>query len=150
MNVLIPVGFDGDCWVRYKLRIEEMRQSLALILFCIANMPTGFVKVDDFKVSNPSRAFMKYSMESLIHHFKLYSEGYNIPREETYAAVESPKGELGVYLMSDGSNKPFRCRIKSPGFLHLQGLGEMVRDSSLSDLVTVIGTSDIVFGEIDR
>jgi len=128
-----------------------MRQSCYLILQCLNNIPTaGFIKVDDRKVSPPSRAFMKYSMESLIHHFKLYTEGFAVSKEETYKAVEAPKGEFGVGLVSDGSNRPYRCRIKAPGFLHLQGLDFMSKNHLLADLVTIIGTQDIVFGEIDR
>jgi NADH dehydrogenase (ubiquinone) Fe-S protein 2 len=133
----IPVGTRGDCYDRYLIRIEEMRQSSKIIHQCLNNMPVGFVKVDDRKISPPSRALMKYSMESLIHHFKLYSEGYTVPVGETYATVEAPKGEFGVFLVSNGTNRPYRCRIKAPGFLHLQGLD-------------FIGTQDIVFGEVDR
>lgn len=150
INFMIPVGTAGDCFDRYKIRIEEMRQSLSILLYCIKKIPTGFVKVDDHKISPPSRAFMKYNMESMIHHFKLYSEHFNVPAEETYAAVEAPKGEFGVYLISDGTNKPYRCRIKAPGFLHLQALNYMATNHLLADLVTIIGTQDIVFGEVDR
>ena len=113
-------------------------------------MPVGFVKVDDRKISPPSRALMKYSMESLIHHFKLYSEGYTVPVGETYATVEAPKGEFGVFLVSNGTNRPYRCRIKAPGFLHLQGLDFMSKGHMIADVVTIIGTQDIVFGEVDR
>lgn len=151
MSFQIPVGSNGDCFDRYLIRVEEMRQSLNIIKQCLDNIPNaGFVKVDDRKISPPSRAFMKYSMESLIHHFKLYSEGYNIKPEEAYAAVEAPKGEFGVFLVSDGTNKPYRCRIKAPGFLHLQGLDFMSRGHMLADVVTIVGTQDIVFGEVDR
>lgn len=147
----VPVGSNGDCFDRYLIRVEEMRQSLNIIKQCLDNIPdVGFVKTDDRKISPPSRAFMKYSMESLIHHFKLYSEGYNIKPEEVYAAVEAPKGEFGVFLVSDGTNKPYRCRIKAPGFLHLQGLDFMSRGHMLADVVTIVGTQDIVFGEVDR
>jgi len=150
VDFLIPVGTEGDCLDRYKIRIEEMRQSLSILLYCIKNIPVGYIKVDDHKISPPSRAFMKYNMESLIHHFKLYSEHFNVPAEETYAAVEAPKGEFGVYILSDGFNKPYKCHIKAPGFLHLQALNFMATNHLLADLVTIIGTQDIVFGEVDR
>lgn len=151
MSFQVPVGSNGDCFDRYLIRVEEMRQSLNIIKQCLDNIPNvGFIKIDDRKISPPSRAFMKYSMESLIHHFKLYSEGYNIKPEEVYAAVEAPKGEFGVFLVSDGTNKPYRCRIKAPGFLHLQGLDFMSRGHMLADVVTIVGTQDIVFGEVDR
>jgi NADH dehydrogenase (ubiquinone) Fe-S protein 2 len=146
----VPVGVNGDCYDRYLIRIEEMRQSVSLIYQCLNKMPYGFIKVDDRKISPPARALMKYSMESLIHHFKLFTEGYNVPEGETYAVIEAPKGEFGVYLKSDGSNKPYRCRIKAPGFLHLQGLDFMSKGHMIADVVTIIGTQDIVFGEIDR
>jgi NADH dehydrogenase I D subunit len=146
----IPVGKNGDCFDRYLIRIHEMHESSAIILQCINNMPEGNVRVDDKKVTPPSRALMKYSMESLIHHFKLYTEGYNVPSGESYFAVEAPKGELGVYIRSLGGNKPYRCRIKAPGFLHLQALDMMTKGHMLADVVTVIGTQDIVFGEVDR
>ncbi len=146
----IPVGTSGDCYDRYLIRVEEMRQSLHLIHQCLNNMKPGFIKVDDYKISPPSRALMKHSMESLIHHFKLYSEGYHIPKEEAYTTIEAPKGEFGVYLVSNGSNKPYRCRIKAPGFLHLQALDFMSRGHMIADVVTIIGTQDIVFGEVDR
>lgn len=151
LDFIVPVGTNGDCYDRYLLRVEEMRQSCHLILQCLNNIPrAGFIKIDDRKISPPSRAFMKYSMESLIHHFKLYTEGFVVPKEETYIAVEAPKGEFGVGLISDGGNRPYRCRIKAPGFLHLQGLDFMSKNHLLADLVTIIGTQDIVFGEIDR
>ena len=146
----IPIGKNGDCYDRYLIRVEEIRESLGIMLYCLNNMPLGFVKVDDRKISPPSRAMMKYSMESLIHHFKLFSEGYSIPVGETYAAVEAPKGEFAVYLKSDGTNRPYRCRLKAPGFLHLQGLDMMCKQHMLADVVTIIGTQDIVFGEVDR
>jgi NADH dehydrogenase (ubiquinone) Fe-S protein 2 len=147
----IPTGKRGDCYDRYLIRVEEMKQSVNIILQCLELMPkTGFIKVDDRKISPPSRAFMKFSMESLIHHFKLFSEGYNVKSEESYAVIEAPKGEFGVYVKSDGTNRPFRCRIKAPGFLHLQALDFMSKYHLLADVVTVIGTQDIVFGEIDR
>jgi NADH dehydrogenase (ubiquinone) Fe-S protein 2 len=146
----IPVGLNGDCYDRYLIRVEEMRQSLRIIEQCLNQMPLGPIKVDDRKLSIPSRAQMKYSMESLIHHFKLFSEGYAIEEGEAYVTVEAPKGEFGVYLKSDGTNKPYRCRIKAPGFLHLQGLNFMSKGHLLADVVTMIGTQDIVFGEVDR
>ncbi len=147
----IPTGKRGDCYDRYLIRVEEMKQSVNIILQCLELIPkTGFIKVDDRKISPPSRAFMKFSMESLIHHFKLFSEGYNVKSEESYAVIEAPKGEFGVYVKSDGTNRPSRCRIKAPGFLHLQALDFMSKYHLLADVVTVIGTQDIVFGEIDR
>jgi len=146
----------GDCYDRYLIRLEEMRESLTIMLQCL-NFLSIFSKldnqdfiIDDYKIAPPTRAFMKSSMESLIHHFKLYTEGFIIPEEETYVVVEAPKGELGVFLSSKLSNKPYRCRIKAPGFLHLQGLNFMVQRAFLADLVTIIGTQDLVFGEIDR
>lgn len=150
LDFSIPVGINGDCYDRYLIRVEEMRQSLNIIYQCLNNIPGGFVKVDDRKVSPPARALMKYSMESLIHHFKLYSEGYNVPTGETYVAVEAPKGEFGVFLVANGTNRPYRCRIKAPGFLHLQGLDFMSKGHMIADVVTIIGTQDIVFGEVDR
>jgi len=150
VNFAIPVGTNGDCYDRYLIRIEEMRQSLSIILQCLNQLPAGFIKVDDRKISPPSRGMMKHSMESLIHHFKLYSEGFNVPKGEAYAVVEAPKGEFGVFVMSDGSNKPTRCRIRAPGFFHLQSLDFMSRGHLLADVVTIIGTQDIVFGEVDR
>jgi NADH dehydrogenase I D subunit len=146
----IPVGRSGDCYDRFLVRLEEMRESLRIMEQCIVKMPEGNFKVDDHKFTPPSRGLMKYSMESLIHHFKLYSEGYHVPEGECYVAVEAPKGEFGVYLKSDGSNKPYRCRIKAPGFLHLQGLDFMSKGHMIADVVTIIGTQDIVFGEVDR
>jgi NADH dehydrogenase (ubiquinone) Fe-S protein 2 len=150
VNFRIPFGSNGDCYDRYLIRMEEMRQSLAIIYQCLNIMPKGFIKVDDRKISPPSRANMKFSMESLIHHFKLYSEGYNVKDSETYTVVEAPKGEFGVYIKSDSTNKPYRCRIKAPGFLHLQSLDFMSREHMIADVVTIIGTQDIVFGEVDR
>jgi NADH dehydrogenase (ubiquinone) Fe-S protein 2 len=150
LNFSIPVGINGDCYDRYMIRVEEMRQSLIILLQCLEKLPVGYIKVDDRKISPPSRAMMKHSMESLIHHFKLYSEGFNVPKGETYVAVEAPKGEFGVFLKSDGTNRPYRCRVKAPGFLHLQALDFMSRGHLLADVVTIIGTQDIVFGEVDR
>jgi NADH:ubiquinone oxidoreductase subunit D len=127
-----------------------MYESVNIIKQCLAALPEGVIKSDDKKIVPPERADMKFSMESLIHHFKLYSEGFNVPQNETYGFVEAPKGEFGVYLVSDGSNKPYRCKIKAPGFLHLQSLNAMSKGHMIADVVTIIGTQDIVFGEIDR
>ena len=146
----IPIGKNGDCYDRYLVRMEEMRQSLKLIKQCLERMPKGAVTAGDPKVVPPKRALMKQSMEALINHFKLYSEGYHVPAGEVYTAVEAPKGEFGVYLISDGTNKPYRCRIHAPGFAHLQALDFMTQGHMLADVVAVIGTMDIVFGEIDR
>jgi len=146
----VPVGTRGDCFDRYLIRIEEMRQSLRIVEQCLNQMPDGPVRVDDAKVSPPRRAEMKDSMESLIHHFKLYTEGYNVPAGGAYGAVEAPKGEFGVYMISDGTNKPYRCKIRAPGFAHLAGLDFMSRGHMLADVVAIIGTQDIVFGEVDR
>jgi len=146
----IPVGKHGDCYDRYLVRMEEMRQSVKLIRQCVTKMPKGPVHTSNGKVAPPSRSAMKTSMEAMIHHFKLYSEGYHVPAGEVYAAVEAPKGEFGVYLVSDGTNRPYRCRIKAPGFAHLQGLDLLTRGHLLSDVVSNIGSLDVVFGEIDR
>jgi NADH-quinone oxidoreductase subunit D len=146
----IPVGNTGDCYARYLVRMEEMRQSIKLVKQCINNLPEGDIKVNDYKVSPPPRAEMKSSMEAMIHHFKLFTEGYHVPEGETYMAVEAPKGEFAVYLVSDGSNKPYRCHIRAPGFAHLQGLEFMSKGHMLADVVSNIGSLDIVFGEIDR
>ncbi len=151
MDFEVPVGLTGDCYARYLVRVEEMRQSNAIIRQCIEKMPKdGPVKVDDHKISPPKRADMKRSMEALIHHFKLYTEGYHVPAGEVYAAVEAPKGEFGVYLVADGTNKPYRCRIRAPGFPHLQAMEFMCKGHMLADSVAIIGAMDIVFGEIDR
>nr|YP_010206331.1 Nad7 [Alaria marginata]UAX19729.1 Nad7 [Alaria marginata]UAX19995.1 Nad7 [Alaria marginata]WKY96749.1 Nad7 [Alaria marginata]WKY96787.1 Nad7 [Alaria marginata]WKY96825.1 Nad7 [Alaria marginata] len=144
------VGRTGDCYDRYLVRVEEMRQSLSIVYQCLNKMPEGSIKVDDAKISPPSRAEVKQSMEALIHHFKLYTEGVSVPAGETYTATEAPKGEFGVYLVSDGSNRPYRCKIKAPGFSHLQALNFMANSHMLADVVTIIGTQDIVFGEVDR
>lgn len=146
----IPVGQNGDCYDRYLIRVQEMRESLKLIMQVLNNMPTGHVKVDDRKISVPSRNNLKGSMESLIHHFKLYSEGMSVPCGKGYVGTEAPKGEMGVFLISDGTNKPYRCKIKAPGFAHLQGIDFMSKGHLLADVVTMIGTQDIVFGEVDR
>jgi len=150
MDFQVPVGSRGDCYDRYLIRVEEMRQSLRIILQCLQEMPQGEVKTDDRKITPPSRTHMKTSMESLIHHFKLYTEGFTVPAGETYTAVEAPKGEFGVYLVSDGTNKPYHCKIRAPGFAHLQGIDFMAKNHMLADVVTIIGTQDIVFGEVDR
>jgi NADH-quinone oxidoreductase subunit D len=130
--------------------MEEMTQSISIIRQCIIKMPEGAVKTLDKKIAPPSRAEMKNSMEAMIHHFKLFSEGYHVPAGEVYAAVEAPKGEFGVFLVADGSNRPYRCRIKAPGFAHMQGLDFMSRGHMLADVVSNIATLDIVFGEVDR
>ena len=146
----IPVGKNGDCYDRYLLRVEEMYQSLRIIKQCIKNIPEGEIKTLDRKISPPPRSEMKNSMEAMIHHFKLYTEGYHVPKGETYVAVEAPKGEFGVFLVADGTNKPYRCKIKAPGFAHLQGLDFMARGAMLADIPAIIGSLDIVFGEVDR
>ena len=146
----IPVGKNGDCYDRYLVRMEEMRQSLHIIKQCLERIPTGPVVTSDVKIAPPKRALMKQSMEALIHHFKLYSEGYHVPAGEVYAAVEAPKGEFGVFLVSDGTNKPYKCKIRAPGFAHLQGLDFISKGHMLADVSAIIGTLDIVFGEIDR
>lgn len=150
MDFDIPIGKHGDCYDRYIVRVAEMRESLRIINQCLEKMPGGPVKVQDRKITPPPRGDMKGSMEALIHHFKLYTEGYHVPRGETYAAVEAPKGEFAVYLISDGSNKPYRCRIRAPGFVHMQGMDFMLRGHMLADVPAVLGSIDIVFGEVDR
>ena len=149
LDFCIPIGIRGDCYDRYIIRIEEMRQSLNIILQCLNSMPLGSIKSDN-KVSMPTRQKFKDGMESLIQHFKLYTEGYYIPAGSTYVGVEAPKGEFGVFLVSNGGNKPYRCKIKAPGFLHLQGIDFMSHNHLIADIVTIIGTQDIVFGEVDR
>lgn len=148
MKFEIPVGTKGDCYDRYLIRLEEIRQSLSIIFQCINNIPNGSVR--DQKISPPSRTNLKSSIESLIHHFKLYTEGLVVPSGETYTATEAPKGEFGVYLISNNSNRPYRCKIKAPGFNHLQALDFICKGHIVADVVTIIGTQDIVFGEIDR
>lgn len=143
-------GTNGDCYDRYILRIAEMRQSLSIIKQCLEKLPVGSIKVTDKKMNPPSRTAIKNSMESLIHHFKFFTEGIVIPKGETYVATEAPKGEFGVHLISNGSNRPYRCKIKAPGFNHLQGLDMMSRGHMIADVVAIIGTQDIVFGEVDR
>jgi NADH-quinone oxidoreductase subunit D len=146
----IPIGKNGDSYDRYLIRVQEMYESIKIIEQCLAKIPDGEVVTDDKRVAPPKREDMKNSMESLINHFKLYTEGYHVPAGEFYGCVEAPKGEFGVYLISDGSNKPHRCRVRAPGFAHLQGLEFMVKGNLLADVVTVISTQDIVFGEVDR
>ncbi len=146
----IPIGKNGDSYDRYLIRVQEMYESIKIIEQCLAKIPNGEVVTDDKRVAPPKREEMKNSMESLINHFKLYTEGYHVPAGEFYGCVEAPKGEFGVYLISDGSNKPHRCRVRAPGFAHLQGLEFMVKGNLLADVVTVISTQDIVFGEVDR
>ncbi len=146
----IPVGTTGDCYARYLVRMEEMKQSVRIIKQVLETMPNGLVQVNDHKITPPKRANMKQSMEALIHHFKLFTEGYHVPAGETYTAVEAPKGEFGVYLISDGTNKPYRCKIRAPGFAHLQAMDKLSKGHMLSDAVAIIGSLDIVFGEIDR
>ena len=150
LDFKIPVGDNGDCYDRYLVRIEEMRQSLSIINQALNKIPQGSIKTPNSKIINSSRSKIKYDMESLITHFKIYSEGALVPKGQTYTAVEAPKGEFGVHLISDGSKKPYRCKIKAPGFLHLQGIDFMSRNHSIADIVTIIGTQDIVFGEVDR
>jgi NADH-quinone oxidoreductase subunit D len=148
----IPLGKNGDCWDRYLCRVEEMRQSVKIMLQCIDKLKVtpGPVLSTDHKVTPPRRAEMKNSMEALIHHFKLYTEGFKTPEGEVYACVEAPKGEFGVYLVSDGTNKPYRCKIRAPGFPHLQAMDWMNRGHLLADVSAILGSLDIVFGEIDR
>ncbi|MDX9859825.1 MAG: NADH-quinone oxidoreductase subunit D [Rhodospirillales bacterium] len=150
MEFDVPVGKHGDCYDRYLVRIAEMRQSLNIMRQAIEQMPDGPVKVDNQKIAPPKRAEMKRSMEALIEHFKLYTEGYKVPAGETYTAVEAPKGEFGVYLVADGTNRPYRCKIRAPGFAHLQTLDLLSRGHMLADVVANMGGLDIVFGEIDR
>jgi NADH-quinone oxidoreductase subunit D len=150
MDFDVVIGKNGDCYDRYLCRIEEMRQSVKIIQQAVRQMPGGPVKTNDRKVAPPSRGDMKRSMEALIHHFKLYTEGYHVPAGETYTAVEAPKGEFAVYLVSDGTNKPYRCKIRAPGFAFLQATDYMSRGHMLADVVAIIGSLDIVFGEVDR
>jgi NADH dehydrogenase I D subunit len=146
----VPIGRNGDCYDRYIIRILEMKQSLNIILQCLDKIPRGIIKTNDYKISAPSRMDIKQSMEALIHHFKIYTNGFDIPSNETYISTEAPKGEFGVYLISNNTNKPFRCKIKAPGFSHLQALNHMSKNHMIADIVTIIGTLDVVFGEIDR
>lgn len=146
----VPVGTNGDCYERFLVRIEEMRQSLSIIQQCLKNIPDGDCISNDPRIVPPKRDVMKSSMESLINHFKLFTEGFHVPKGETYTAVEAPKGEFGVYLISDGTNKPYRCKIRAPGFPYLQATDFLSKGHMLADLVAIIGSLDIVFGEIDR
>jgi NADH-quinone oxidoreductase subunit D len=150
LDFKIPIGKNGDCFDRYLMRIEEMRESVKIMKQCIEKMPSGPASSTDNKVVPPKRAEMKSSMEALIHHFKLYTEGYHVPAGEAYAAVEAPKGEFGVYLVSDGGNKPYRCKLRAPSFVHLQAMDYMNRGHMLADVSAVLGSLDIVFGEVDR
>jgi len=150
MDFNVPVGTNGDSYDRYLVRIVEMRESLKIIEQCLEQIPTGIIKSSDKKFTPPSRKQLKQSMESLIHHFKLYTQGFVVPYSETYTASEAPKGEFGVYLISNNTNRPYRCKIKAPGFAHLQALNFMSKGHLIADVVTIIGTQDIVFGEVDR
>jgi len=146
----IPIGKNGDCYDRYLIRIEEMKQSLVIIKFCLTNITNGSIKESNNKFNPPSRTQMKNSMESVIHHFKYFTEGFTLNHGETYTSTEAPKGEFGIYLVSNGKEKPYRCKIKAPGFSHLQALNFMSQNHMIADVVTIIGTQDIVFGEVDR
>ncbi len=146
----IPVGKNGDCYDRYLCRIEEMKESVKIINQCISSMPKGPIKSTDGKISPPTKKDIKNSMEALIHHFKLFTEGFRVDKDEIYTAVEAPKGEFGVYLISDGSSKPYKCKIRAPGFSHLQAMDYLIRGHMLADVPAVLGSLDIVFGEIDR
>ena len=150
MNFDVPVGTRGDCYDRFMVRVEEVRQSARIMKQCLAEMPEGPIMTDDRKVGPPPRAEMKRSMEALIHHFKLYTEGYHVPAGEVYVATESPKGEFGVYLVADGSNKPYRCKIRPTAFSHLQAMDFMSTGHMLADVTAILGAMDIVFGECDR
>ena len=152
MDFAIPVGTEGDCYDRYVVRVEEMRQSNAIIRQCVNWLRDnpGSVMAEDYKVAVPNRVSMKNDMESLIHHFKLMTEGYTVPEGEVYAAVEQPKGEFGIYLVSDGANKPYRMKIRAAGFAHLAAIDELCRGHMIADLAAVISSIDVVFGEIDR
>jgi NADH-quinone oxidoreductase subunit D len=150
MDFDVPVGRHGDCYDRYLVRMAEIRESLKIVRQCLHEMPKGPVKADDRKVAPPSRPEMKASMEALIHHFKLFTEGFKVPAGEVYTAVEAPKGEMAVYLVSDGTNKPYRCKIRTPGFAHLQAMDHLCKGHMLADAVANLGSLDIVFGEIDR
>ncbi len=146
----VPIGVNGDCYDRYLIRMYEMRQSMNIIYQCLNQIPKGLVRVDDHKISPPFRSQMKTSMEAVIHHFKYYSENIHVPKGVSYGCVEAPKGEMGVFLIADGGNRPYRCKIKAPGFAHLQAMDALSSGHLIADLVTIIGTMDIVFGEVDR
>jgi len=149
-NFKIPIGKNGDCYDRYLCRIEEMRESIKIMKDCIKKMPLGPVKSIDGKITPPKKNDLKNSMEALIHHFKLFTEGFRVPEGEIYTAVEAPKGEFGVYLVSDGGNKPYKCKIRAPGFSHLQAMDYLLKGHMLADVPAVLGSLDIVFGEVDR
>jgi NADH-quinone oxidoreductase subunit D len=146
----IPIGKNGDCYDRYLCRIGEMRESVNIIKYCLKNMPKGPIKTIDGKISPPKKSKLKNSMEALIHHFKLFTEGYRVDPGEIYSAVEAPQGEFGVFLVSDGSNKPYKCKIRAPGFSHLQAMDYLMKGHMLADVPAVLGSLDIVFGEVDR
>ncbi len=146
----VPVGKNGDCFDRYLCRIEEMRESIKIIIQCLNQLPKGPIKANDNKISPPPKKELKESMEALIHHFKLFTEGYRVDKDEIYTAVEAPKGEFGVYLISDGSSKPYKCKIRAPGFSHLQAMDYLIKGHMLADVPAVLGSMDIVFGEVDR
>ena len=150
MDFDVPVGRHGDCFDRYLIRMAEMREALKIMTQCLDQMPAGPIKIQDYKIAPPPRAELKRSMEALIHHFKLYTEGFHVPEGETYAAVEAPKGEFGVYLIADGTNRPYRCRVRASSFPHLAALEHMAKGHMLPDIPAIIGAMDIVFGEIDR
>ena len=150
LDFSIPVGKTGDTYDRYLVRMEEMRESVKIILQCIDKIPEGSVMIENNKITPPKRSEMKHSMEAIIHHFKLFTEGYRVPEGITYKAVEAPKGEFGVVLVSDGSSKPYRCKLRAPGFAHLQALHFLSYGHQLADLPSILGSLDIVFGEVDR
>ena len=150
MEFKIPVGKNGDCYDRYLCRVEEMRESVKIIDQCLQKMPKGSIKSSDWKITPPPKKVLKESMEALIHHFKLFTEGYRVDKDEIYVAVEAPKGEFGVYLISDGSSKPYKCKIRAPGFSHLQAMDYLIKGHMLADVPAVLGSLDVVFGEIDR
>ena len=150
LNFKIPIGKNGDCYDRYLCRIEEMKESLEIIKQCLSMMPKGAIKSEDGKITPPPKKEIKESMEALIHHFKLFTEGYRVEKDEIYTAVEAPKGEFGVYLISDGSSKPYKCKIRAPGFSHLQAMDYLIKGHMLADVPAVLGSMDIVFGEVDR
>ena len=146
----VPYGFNGDCYDRYLLRVEEMRQSNSIILQTLNSIVLGKIKVENYKLVSPTRRQTKTVMESLIHHFKIFSCGIAMPKGESYVGIEAPKGEFGVYLVSDNSELPYRCKIRSPGFMHLQAINYMAKGHLIADVVTIIGTLDIVLGDVDR
>ena len=150
LNFKIPIGKNGDCYDRYLCRIEEMKESVEIIKQCLSMMPKGDIKSEDGKITPPPKKEIKESMEALIHHFKLFTEGYRVEKDEIYTAVEAPKGEFGVYLISDGTNKPYKCKIRAPGFSHLQAMDYLIKGHMLADVPAVLGSLDVVFGEIDR